>query len=252
MSTAIKTPSKAARCVSIDFWRIVFTLMIVICHASDIFPYMPDVFPTNGRPMRGAYIAVEFFGIVSGYLMVASARKQERRNKNMDLGTETICFMKRKIGKIYPYFFVSVIISFVLRQLFDRSSVRQVLSRAVKSIWELLLIRMSGINGYYNVSSAWYLSAMFIIMLAAYPLLRKTGNVFTHIIAPLTAILCMGHMSMVVKSACANIPPISGAWGMIRIIIDISIGCICYVICEAITKLSFASWASLKHSASYA
>ena len=49
---------------SIKLWRIVFTYMILIYHFDNAFPFSVEM-----ELAAGWYIAVEFFFIVSGYLL---------------------------------------------------------------------------------------------------------------------------------------------------------------------------------------
>ena len=56
------------RNVMIEIWRLIFSFLIVICHTVELPWYSPEV-----RVTRSTSIGVEFFFIISGYLMAKSA-----------------------------------------------------------------------------------------------------------------------------------------------------------------------------------
>ena len=56
------------RNVMIEIWRLIFSFLIVICHTVELPWYSPEVWVT-----RSTNIGVEFFFIISGYLMAKSA-----------------------------------------------------------------------------------------------------------------------------------------------------------------------------------
>lgn len=63
------------RVKSIEFWRLVFAISIVLCHAMHL--------PTNrnGINLHVNSLAVEFFFVLSGFLMARSVLT----NKNTDI-----------------------------------------------------------------------------------------------------------------------------------------------------------------------
>lgn len=86
----------------LDFWKFIFSLVIVIRHSE----YLPT---TIEYPyFRGGSIFVEFFFITSGYLMAKSA---ERKENTKSLVEETSSFLRKKITAFYPYliFWISCI-----------------------------------------------------------------------------------------------------------------------------------------------
>ena len=59
---------------SIPFWRIIFTYMIVMFHFDTTFPWMREL-----GLVTGWYLAVEFFFLVSGYLIYAKMDDYKKR-----------------------------------------------------------------------------------------------------------------------------------------------------------------------------
>ena len=54
---------------SIYIWRIVFTVLIMVMHFNNVYSKIYE----NPHITGGGYIAVEFFFIVSGYLLMVRA-----------------------------------------------------------------------------------------------------------------------------------------------------------------------------------
>lgn len=74
----------------IDFLRFVFSICIVLNHAKIFLPAGP-----LADRFMGYSLAVEFFFLVSGYLLMATIEKAEK-NRALPLPKETGRFMLRK------------------------------------------------------------------------------------------------------------------------------------------------------------
>ena len=224
---------------TIDLLRIIFALLVVTVHCRGLLGEYSWVFD-------GGWIGVEFFFIVSGYLMVASATKSEVRslskNNKEELGTETVQFLWRKLKKLLPYIIISFIVACAVICIVRNYNPLNALTLIVYALPQLMLIFESGI--YFRASMPnvvlWYLSAMFIAMLILYPILRKNINTFTHIIAPIIFLLSIGYISCTYGHL-----DVWGQWtgftttGIIRALGEISLGCCCYAICQKISALRF-------------
>ena len=66
----------------ISFWKFVFCMVIIIFHAGEYFIGKQDILFKYGS------IAVEFFFVVSGFLMCKSACAKKRKEKE-SIGEET-------------------------------------------------------------------------------------------------------------------------------------------------------------------
>ncbi len=69
----------AARNYTIEFWRFVFASLVFYLHY-EVYIYMHwasvSGIPGMTRMFEGAYVAVEFFFILSGFLLARSAEKK--------------------------------------------------------------------------------------------------------------------------------------------------------------------------------
>ena len=153
--------------VSIELWRLVFCLAVVLYHSCYLTPArsFTSVF-------QGGYIGVDFFFIVSGLLMAVNIG----RYASGAFFSDVFSFLLRKTARIYPCFIFAFVISFAARMIIGRFSAAQAAGYALRAVPELLLLRMSGVAGYWVNTPTWYISAMMLSMLLLFPLLLLLKN----------------------------------------------------------------------------
>lgn len=172
----------------IDFWKFIFTIIIVLYHAKKMEGFeKANLFPYG-------YIVVEFFFMVSGFLMAKSICViQSTPIKN--LGDETWHFTFKKINSFYTPFFVAFLIHFVIRMIIEEIEVPDLYLEITHTIRELSLTYSSGlIIGRYHNGPTWYISAMIIAMFIIYPFLRKFNKIFSSVFAPTFALLTYAYL----------------------------------------------------------
>lgn len=168
---------------TIDFWKFVYSVIIMIQHSGEL---REDI-----SPLAGGSIGVEFFFIVSGYLMVASFERQE---KFEGIAQDTLCFIKRKSTSLFPAVWAGGIIGVIVTNIIARSTIKGWIKSIADNIWSFLLIDFSGIRGKPVNGVTWYLSAMLLIMLAIYPIMHKNKDLFLTVIAPIITLFSLGFL----------------------------------------------------------
>lgn len=230
---------------AIDFLKFMFALLIVVFHffsnrmntsvaATALFPLKV--------PLPGGYIGVEFFFLVSGYLMAQSAQAARNANPPGGTGEESLRFVLRKFTSILPYYLFSIVSSLVLCQAFINYTLITPTVLGLDSLWEMLLLQMSGLGVPQIINGpVWYLSAMLIAMLMLYPLLRKAPDLFLNVVAPLAALLLLGHISRV--HGTLNVVADTQEWvypGIQRAIAELCLGCIAFNVCGKLPRFGQA------------
>ena len=214
---------------AIDFWKITMCLIVVIFHSKNI--------TTNDDSfLIGGSIGVEFFFIVSGYLMAKSAEK--RYDNQLNTGKDSINFIFGKIKNLFPEILIAYIIGFFVEHLNENFTNKELIKDFISSIWELLFLNDSGLMGFRANAVVWYISSMLISMLILYPLLRKYKNTFLMIMAPLITIFIYGIMYQNLQSLRA--PHYWNGFvykGLLRALAAISLGCICYLLVRFIKNI---------------
>ena len=224
----------------IDLMRFVFCMVIVLFHARNLGGSTETaLFGDAG------YIGVEFFFIVSGFLMAKSAAR--RANEPLDsLGRETTVFIWNKIKPLLFFYVLAVICSYSCTVVTKNFTVSQSVHNFLLGIWDLSFLRASGIKTYGLVRATWYLSAMFISMLALYPLLRRLKDQFTHILAPLITIFFLGFLSQKFGNLDQYVNHYAFIFtGVMRALAEISLGCICYAVCEKLRTMNLTLFARI-------
>jgi len=217
----------------IDLLRFLFALVIVLYHGRNIGG-------GSEHPLFGTfgYISVEFFFIVTGFLMARSVKQMENNDLGGEpvcLGVETVRFVWRKIKRLLPYYLLAVLASIPFLFIGKDLGRTEMVSRLALSLWDICFLGASGIKTYSVVRGGWYLSAMFISLLLIYPLQRRWKDCFTCVIAPLTAIVLLGYISQTYGHLNQYIAEFTIVYsGMLRAIAEICIGCICYGVYEKI------------------
>lgn len=221
----------------IDLMRFVFCIVIVVFHSRNLGASNNPLFAEAG------YLCVEFFFIVSGFLMAKTALTMQ---KNEPLGVETVQFLWKKIRSILPYFLLAVFFSYGSKVILNGYSLSETVRNFMLGIWDLTFLNASGLNGFRLIRATWYLSAMYLGMLLLFPMIRKWKTTFTHIIAPLISIFLLAYLFNTKNSLDQYI----NNWkllypGLIRAVAELSLGCICYIICERVKSASYTNFSRI-------
>lgn len=212
----------------ISFWKFMFCLMIVIYHANKFVINGEEILFSKGS------IGVEFFFLVSGFLMAKGALKKE--SDNSKIGKETLNYIWKKIKVFFPYILVCHIIGLISLSVLDTMTAKDY----IMSIFDLLLIRMAGFKLKVINGATWYISAMLISMLFLYPLIRKYKHNFIYIFCPLIVLLLGGWLSQTFTNFRYPDLWVGFAYkGFLRSIVELSMGSLIYVATEKVKDINF-------------
>jgi len=220
----------------IEFLRFFFSVIIVINH-SRIF--LGDKI----SPFLGGSLAVEFFFFVSGYLMMASIEKKNSIGKPEFIGKETACYLSRKWLSVIPESLISWMIAFAITSAATALSIGDMAVLLIDSIWEPLLVSMTGLGKIDMNVVVWYISAMLICMAVLYPLLRKHCDITIHLIIPLASLLIFGYLY---KNYGHPRGPTN--WlgltykGVLRAFAEIGIGCLLFICPVQFAEFILRTW----------
>ena len=195
------------RNAGIDFLRFVFAYITMLHHSRYVLGDENCVF-------LGGSLAVEFFFLVSGYLMMGSIEKRKlidataagtAGNLNADgskaakaggtsIGTETAQFLWRKVRSLLPEYLIAWGIGFAFVVVAEQMHAGGIWRAFRSYFFELTLLKMTGLfDGGIN-GVMWYVSSMLLCMAILYPLFRKYPDYMKKIGAPLIAVLLMGFL----------------------------------------------------------
>lgn len=157
------------RNTSIEFLRFLFISIIVIYHFGGVFP--------NG------YLCVEFFFILSGFLLYRSCQIKHLL---------PIYYLSRKIKRFYLKYIVALGIIFLLK--FKIWLTGDIVDNILRLIAEMLFLQNIGFYpGGYN-TPCWYLSVLIVGGTILYSLLFFYKNATINIIIPISVVFTYSYL----------------------------------------------------------
>ena len=216
----------------IELLRFLFAIIIVFYHINR----RENIYPPEGLSFfQWGCIGVEFFLLVSGYLMAASA---DRRQQYTDLRKETLTFVYKKFMGILPYHLIVFAACLVTYYAAVKLTFMEGLQRFFQFLPNFLLIQKTGLLSYELLTVEWYVTAMLVAMVILYPLILKYRKPFTQIVCPLLGIWLVGYMSHGSNKLCRTTPWLFNetvSQSIVRGIAEIAFGVFCY---EVVKKLN--------------
>ncbi len=224
--------SPNARNGKIDFLRFFFSFLIILNHAQYFMPdgKLEDMF-------KGYSFCVEFFFLVSGYLMMASIERIESRGSSLSLGRETGTYIFKKFKSVYPELAVAYIFALVVTAI---ATAKPITTLLINTWSEPFLINSTGLRFSVVNAATWYISSMLLCMCLLYPLIRKHKDMAVRIILPVLALLVLGYMKQNLGS-----PRNPSQWlgltfrGNLRALAELSLGVLCYFVAKKLKQINF-------------
>lgn len=208
-----------------EFLRFLFSVIIVFHHSRNFVGNQTSLF------LNGAF-AVEFFFILSGFLMMKSISKLQTDPQN--LGTETARFIKKKYLSLCPDMILSWIIGAVATAVVCNYTGDAVGAMVRDGIWELGLLTMTGLRLSTLNGAVWYLSSMLLCMAILYPLLRKYKTTAKLVVIPIITLFIFGYFAVQTQSIRMPFGWAGFTYrGNLRAFADLGVGVILYQITEA-------------------
>lgn len=170
---------------AIVIWRIIFTYMIMIFHFDNkygISQHFDMVF--------GWYIGVEFFFIVSGYLLYTG---MDKLSKKYHSGWD---YLLHRYRKIYPYYLGAFLFSLICNAVTSLTSLKDILKVFLEHYFEMFALHGIGLgNGWSNLNNtSWFISIMFIGGFIIFHCLIKWRDNFCNFIVPLMIMIFYSYI----------------------------------------------------------
>lgn len=205
---------------SVEFYRFIFTIVIVLLH-----------FFSSIGIWVGGYIAVEFFFILSGFLIAMSLNRRNITDLSK-AGPIALSFSVRRVKKLFPAKTLAFLLYFCFYIYDNKIGITAAIKLVINSIWELLFFDMAGfgVSDKYFVFQAWYLSALIIAGYFISYFYLKKRDTFIYLVAPISIILIYGRLATTIGTVDRHrsfaYPGI--AEGLLRAFAGISLGIIAY------------------------
>ena len=121
---------------SVELWRLLFALSIVLNHSRHLPWWRAE------QDFLCVSLAVEFFFVLSGFLMAESVRKMPRDCASV--GEDTWRFLWRKLKGIYPVFLFAVAFDLLSAFALRRGVITGVSYSAY--LWDMLFLSCVGLG----------------------------------------------------------------------------------------------------------
>lgn len=224
----------------IELVRFLFTMAIVLYHCQRYY-LKKKVYWGHFSFFAKGYIGVEFFFLVTGFLMAKSVYKQiSDPAAAADLGRETVSFVWKKIKAILPCHFAAFGLILVVTAVYKQQTFRQFLKAIFNSVPGLLLFSKTGFN-FGNVNRVeWYLICMIFSLMILYPVCRKYYSVYVYIMAPVGGLFLLGYLTQNYGSLVGGG---ASSWNgvvftcMLRALAEISLGAMCFEIARRLGEI---------------
>lgn len=225
---------------TIDILRFLFCTAVLLFHIEKYIFGEPSL--KNGIHLglfpHGS-IGVEFFFLVTGWLMAKSICSRKNSNSVKNLSSETRAFIKRKYLSILPYSVVATLFVFIVNCCVNNWGAKEIIRKFFESIPNFFLIQMTGIS-YYNPNNiTWYLSSMMIAICIIFPLAFKFYDNFVKLIIPIGGVLILGIMFAEFGKSLTGVMTWMGFGykGTIRGIIEIGFGMVSFEVSRYLQNL---------------
>lgn len=229
--------NKTKRNGKIELLRFIFSLIVVCDHLQ----YVIHSESWGGGLFKNSGVAVEFFFVLSGFLMAKSIAKFKQPSQ--DIAGETSTYVLSKIKAIFPNYILSFCVVFACYCMtYEIRDVTSCAVTAIKSIPSFFFLQEAGwekqlvsING-----PTWYISAMLISMLIIYPLCRKS-RFFNKIGTLIVSILLIGTLQLKFGSLVSPYETFDNIIykGLVRGFAEICLGVVAFNMHDILLKKQF-------------
>ena len=201
---------------AVEFFRFLFVCIIFILHFRGY-----GKFDSQTGHFNGGYLGVEFFFIVSGYLLMGRASNDK---EDANPAKKSLRYLISRYIRLYPAYLLSIIILLIYKNCSD--STFQLLTVIKKGFPDILALqifwRPQAINGHL-----WFISANLWASFLVYYFVSKDKESFLYLIEPISLLVFIGatfrahgHLDLTAN----DVLWISG----IRAFTEIGLGCLVY------------------------
>lgn len=223
----------------IEALRFLFCMLIVIMHINKTL-WGSEKFLFNSSFITLAlhgYIGVEFFFLVSGYLMAKKLNSLDGECFDIQTaGPETLRFLYGKIRPLLPYHFFICCIIFVIWCFLYPAQFFTLFMDRLPGLLFLHRVGLLGKNVKDLIGVEWYICSMLMAMALLYPLGRKLSRTF-RCLAPIAGLLVCSYILLNI----GKLDDVTGVLGFTfvcnwRALGEIMIGFGCYEAAERIRE----------------
>ncbi len=218
---------KSPRSGRIELMRFICAVTVAGYHLGCSVEYPFELF-------QNSYMAVEFFFIVSGYLLAKSLRKYSVSSTEELLKTNIVCTKKRLMSFWYYYLSAIIFTSAAWVPYFGLTFTGW-LEKMLGAVPNFLLLQVFGFKGADWFVPTWYLSVLMFCGYILTAIMLKYKQIYALYISPVVFAAFFGLIAKYNPTFDVNCFMWKGIinFGFLRGFADMSIGCTCYYIVKS-------------------
>ncbi len=217
----------------IEVLRFVFASTVLLVHLSGDFGIRNEIFGTLGSVQitffKYGNLGVEFFFLVSGALLAASAYRRNHaptQAKEGTIGEETAGYIIKKVKALWRLYLPACIFPCIYYVIKGKD-----LMYFIYRLPSLIFLQRAGISEPTFLGLSWFLSSMLIATAILYPILRRHYENFTCLIGPICSMVLFG---IILHNTSGLGDPYKWLGIMykcnLRALAEMSLGCTCFEI----------------------
>jgi peptidoglycan/LPS O-acetylase OafA/YrhL len=236
MDNALPAKPKKEMALSVEFWRILFTVFVSLYHFEIFFP--------KSRLLSSGSSAVEFFYVLAGFLLAISATSRRNRFPApcsvKDAHLFAVDFVWKKFKAIAPVVVVALLLNCFVYPSFMPMGFMDKLKSFMNSEWEVLMLVGTPFgfnNGMAPIVPLWYLTPLFIVGYVYSYLLNRHYD-FSFFIAPVVGVMFYIYFSIHSSLILDHSVAMGGLTaGMVRGISEMSLGIAIYPLYKKLSSM---------------
>jgi peptidoglycan/LPS O-acetylase OafA/YrhL len=167
---------------SVAFWRVLFTFSIAIFHLGRKYPGFLTAYHTK----NGWNIGVEFFFIVSGFLLAHKCRTSD---------LSALEYLKNRFQRLFPEYIFMTMYMIAFLCISTHKGLKGTALFIFEALDDVFLLQSTGIC-YTTINGVtWYLSSLIICGHFIYYMYKKWHDSFVTLVAPAAIIFIYSFLS---------------------------------------------------------
>lgn len=207
---------KGNRNGAVEFVRFLFAIILLILHYRD-----DAVFGNRPVAFWGGYLAVDFFFVLAGFLMMHHFTSIEQR-KVEDKWLQYRLYVFGRIKALYPIYIIGLTGVVILRFVLQKWTLKMVF---IDGFYEFFMLQESGIGQLYLDEQLWFVSALFLAQCVVAYFLIFHRPLFLNFMAPILAVSIPAIMYRRFNGWVTH-----SAWGTLRAIGMLATGCLVFML----------------------